>query len=183
MSETTSSNPDITIRPLVAEDKDAVTAFAQAMPGHDLLFLSRDIRNDKVVSAWLKALEQGTISSLIAVADGKVVATTAIVRDRHGWSPHVADLRVIVSPDWRGHGLGRLLVEQSIASAIEQGAAKIIAQMTPDQRGAITMFEENGFRPEALLRDHVRDADGALHDLVYMSLNVSRAEAISEAYR
>ena len=34
---------------------------------------------------------------------------------------------------------------------------------------AIGMFEALGFEPEALLRDHVRDKTGELHDLVVLA--------------
>ena len=106
MTKVRYNNPDVTIRPIAAGDEAAVTAFANAMPPHDLIFLSRDIRNDKVVKAWLNAIDRGTVDSLLAIADGKVIATTAIMRDKHSWSPHVADLRVIIAPEWRGKGLG-----------------------------------------------------------------------------
>lgn len=182
MSKVRYNNPDVTIRPIAPDDVGAVTAFANAMPPHDLIFLSRDIRNDKVVKAWLKAIDRGTVDSLLAIADGKVIATTAIMRDQHSWSPHVADLRVIIAPEWRGKGLGRALVESGVEAAVAKGATKIVAQMTPDQRGAITLFEESGFRPEAFLRDHVRDAAGLPHDLVLFSLHVGQVSAVKDAY-
>lgn len=183
MSKIRYDNPDVTIRPIAPDDVAAVTAFSNGIPPHDLLFLARDIRNEKVVSAWFEALSEGTINSLLALVGDDVIATTAIVRDPFGWSPHVADLRVLVAPAWRGKGLGRVLVEGSVEAATAKGASKIVAQMTADQRGAITMFEECGFRAEALLKDHVRDIDDGLHDLVQMSLNVGQAEAVKRAYR
>jgi L-amino acid N-acyltransferase YncA len=117
------------------------------------------------------------------VADGAIVATTALVRDGLGWSRHVAELRLLVAPAWRGKGLGRALLEASVRDAAADGADKIVAYMTPDQRGAITLFEECGFRAEALLRDHVRDAAGDAHDLVLLSLDIGKAQALGEAYR
>ena len=54
--------------------------------------------------------------------------------------------------------------------------------MTADQRAAITVFEDLGFRPEALLRDHVRDASGQKHDIVILSLDVAAHQAKMELY-
>jgi L-amino acid N-acyltransferase YncA len=51
----------------------------------------------------------------------------------------------------------------------------LTARMTPDQRGSITLFEETGFRGEAMLRDHVRDRDGNVFDLAILSLDLRRA--------
>jgi hypothetical protein len=57
-----------------------------------------------------------------------------------------------------------------------------MARMTPDQRGAIALFEEMGFRGEAMLRDHVRDREGKVHDLAILSLDVARMEAQHGAF-
>jgi len=82
----------------------------------------------------------------------------------------------------RGKGLGRALLEASIRLAVEGGATKLLARMTPDQRGAITLFEESGFRGEAMLRDHVQDRSGALHDLAILSMIVARANAAQHVF-
>ncbi len=175
----------VSIRPFARADATGVAEFAATLPEHDLLFLSRDIKHARVIEAWTDAVNAGEIDSLVATAmiDGAdtVVATTAIVRDPLGWSPHVAEMRLLVSGTMRGKGLGRALLDASIKLAREAGATKLMARMTPDQRGAITLFEEAGFRGEAMLRDHVQGRDGALHDLAILSLNVGRSDAKREA--
>jgi L-amino acid N-acyltransferase YncA len=167
----------VSIRPFARADAAGVAEFAASLPEHDLLFLSRDIKHARVIEAWTDALAAGEIESLVATADDVVVATTAIVRDALGWSPHVAEIRLLVSPTMRGKGLGRALLDANIDLAREAGATKLTARMTPDQRGAITLFEEAGFRGEAMLRDHVKGRDGTLHDLAILSLDVARSHA------
>ena len=100
-----------------------------------------------------------------------------MIKDPLSWSAHVADVRLLVLPDARGKGVGRALLEASIDHAIAQGATKLTARMTPDQRGAITLFEESGFRGEALLRDQVRDTNGQSHDIAVLSLDVARHQS------
>ncbi len=172
----------IAIRAFARGDAVAVGAFAAALPPHDLLFLSRDIQHARVIEAWQQAISDGEIDSLIAVDGDAVVATSAIVRDPLSWSPHVAEIRLLVAPALRGHGIGRILLEQSMRIAGERGAVKLIARMTPDQRGAITLFEESGFRGEAMLRDHVRDRDGRVFDLAILSLDLRRADGARAAW-
>jgi L-amino acid N-acyltransferase YncA len=172
----------VSIRPFARADAAAVGAFAASLPEHDLLFLSRDIKHARVIEAWLEAVNAGEIESLLAVSDDGVIATTAIVKDTLGWSPHVAEIRLLVSPSMRGKGLGRALLDASIRLAVESGATKLTARMTPDQRGAITLFEETGFRTEAMLRDHVKDRSGAVHDLAILSLDAGRAGGLQSAY-
>jgi len=173
---------DFELRLMQRGDEAAALAFANTLPPHDLLFLQRDIRNPKVVGAWLDQIERGAITSLVAESNGKIQGCAAIVRDDLSWSPHVGELRVVVGESVRGSGLGRQLVQAAFAHAVSLGLEKLVARMTPDQRGAIAVFEEMGFRAEALLRDYVRDADGVTHDIVILSLEVSRSRAQREAY-
>ena len=173
---------EITLRPPDADDAAAIATFAAAMPPHDLLFLARDIRQPKVVSAWLDAQERGQINSSIALVDGAIVGTVAIFADPLSWSPHVLDIRLLVAPAWRGKGLGRKLLDLAVNDAILRGATKVTARMTPDQAGAITLFEECGFRAEAMLHGQLRDAAGGLHDLAVLALDPARAAARREAF-
>ena len=173
---------EISIRAPGREDAAALARFAQAMPPHDLLFLARDIREPKVLDAWLRSQEAGHIASLVAVSGGEVVATIAALSDRFSWSPHVWDIRLLVAPDARGKGLGRRLLGAIVDQAIAAGAGKLTARMTPDQAGAITLFEECGFRAEAMLLGHVRAADGSLHDLAVQALDPASAAARREAF-
>ena len=173
---------DIEFRMMGPADEAAVLAFAQALPAHDLLFLPRNISEPRVLSAWVKEIERGAITSLLAVNDGKVVGCGTLVRDLHSWSPHVGEIRMVVSLDVRGQGVGRALSQETFALALGAGLEKFSVQMTIDQRGAIALFESLGFKAEALLRDHVRDVDGKKHDIVVLGHNVTQVRAQMEAY-
>ena len=163
-------------------DGDAMIAFAQGLPEHDLLFLGRDLKHPRVVAAWLAAIDDGWIDSLIAEDDGAVVGTVALVRDPLGWSAHVGEVRLLVSSERRGAGLGRDLLQAIFAVALEHKLAKLTAAMTPDQSGSVALFESLGFRGEALLKDQVRDRAGNPHDLAILSHDVARAAAQHRAY-
>ncbi len=167
-------NGEVEVRPMHADDAETVAGFARAMAVHDLLFLQRDIRNPRVVAAWIEQIGSGQISSLVATRDGAVIGTSALVRDALSWSPHVAEVRILVGPDTRGTGLGRLLAQLCIEDAAADGVEKLLVKMTPDQFGARRVFEDLGFQPEAILREQVRGAAGATHDIVVFALNVGR---------
>ena len=172
----------IEFRPMAQADEAAVLEFARGLPAHDLLFLPRNISEPKVLSAWIKEIERGIIVSLLAVKAGKVVGCGTVVRDPHSWSPHVGEIRNVVSPQVRGLGVGRALSQETVALALEMGLEKLVVQMTVDQVTAIALFEGMGFRGEALLREHVRDLDGNKHDIVVLGHNVAQVQAQLEAY-
>jgi len=163
--------------------EDEVLAFANNLPPHDLLFLRRDITEPKVLSAWARQLETGEITSLLARNEaGEIIGCTAVVQDEHSWSPHVGELRVLVAPAGKDRGLGRQLIQESFLLALGLGLEKLTAQMTPDQTGAINVFEEMGFTAEALLKEHVRDQNGEKHDIVILSHDVEGFQSQMQAY-
>ena len=164
----------VTLRLMDAGDGDAVLAFALGLPEHDLLFLRRDITQPEQVDVWLERIAAGDTTSLLLTADDGAIAGYATVdRNDLPWSRHVAELRVLVGPELRGRGIGRLLTEEAFRIALGMGVDKVIGQMTVDQRQAIAVFRSLGFQPEALLRDHVKDRAGEKHDLVILSHDVA----------
>ncbi len=164
----------ITLRPMVRADGDAFLAFSSKLDHHDLMFLRRDITSAKDLKHWIDEIESGLTTLILALAGDKVIGYATVQRSDLPWTSHVAELRVLIAKEWRGKGLGRVLTGDAFAIALSEGIEKMMAQMTLDQRGAIAVFEGIGFRPEALLRDHVKDRDGETHDLLVLSHEVAR---------
>lgn len=173
---------EIEFRLMTRADEAAVLDFAQNLPTHDLLFLPRNISQPKVLSAWINEIERGDIASLLAVRRGVVVGCGTLVKDSHSWSPHVGEIRMVVASEVRGQGVGRALSQETFALALGSGLEKLSVQMTVDQQAAIALFESLGFKAEALLHDHVRDAGGQKHDIVVLGHNVAQVRAQLEAY-
>src|SRR6202790_1600538 len=106
---------EIESRLMSRSDEAAVLALAQKLPTHDLLFLPRNISQPKVLSAWINEIERGAIMSLLAAEAGAVVGCGTLVRDPHSWSPHVGEIRMVVSLDVRWQGVGRALSQETFA--------------------------------------------------------------------
>ncbi len=173
---------EVELRKMSAPDAAAVLAFAKALEPHDLLFLRRDIRQPRVVAAWQREIDAGQFDTILVWSGDAVVGCGTVVRDPLSWSAHVAEIRTVVSRHMRGMGLGTLLVQETFRLALVGGAEKVFAQMTTDQQSAIALFEGLGFRPEAILRDHVRDLAGTAYDMVVLSQIVAEAAARLQAY-
>ena len=163
----------VTLRFMTEDDAELLLAFARALPAHDLVFLHRDITQSDEVQAWIEEIEHGLEGVILAVAaDGSVLGYSSVSRSPLSWNRHVAELRVLVGEQGRGHGLGRALTAEAFRIAEDLGVRKMVAQMTLDQLGAIHTFKRLGFTSEALLHDHVMDEDGSTLDLVIMSQDV-----------
>lgn len=173
---------NIELRAMTSADGEPMISFAKDLPAHDLLFLKRDITNEKVIAAWIRDLQAGSIETILAVEGETIVGCAAVITDPLSWSQHVGELRVLVSSSMRQKGLGRVMIEEMFKIAIERDLTKLTAQMTIDQKGAIAIFEELGFRGEALLKEHVIGSDGKSHDIVILSCDPARAASVRTAY-
>ena len=165
----------VEVRPMAVEDADALHTFFCGIPAEDLLFLRRDVTDRNVIESWSLDIAAGHTFTLLAERDGKVVGEASIHRSRVPWSTHVGEIRVVVDAEHRQLGLGSALVQAIFLEALQRGIEKIVAEMTPDQKGAINVFQKLGFRVEGLLRDHVRDRQGQKRDLVVMAHEVHSA--------
>jgi RimJ/RimL family protein N-acetyltransferase len=163
----------LTFRLMEPSDRDALLTFARSLPNDDLIFLRTDITEPKTVDAWMNYIKAGRTISVIAEAEGKIAGYASIHLNEALWTRHVGELRVLVGRDQRGIGLGKRLTNEAFAIAKDLGLKKITAQMPTEQRGARQVFERLGFRPEALLADHVMSRDGHTHDLLLMSYDVA----------
>jgi GNAT superfamily N-acetyltransferase len=60
--------------------------------------------------------------------------------------------RLYVSPSDRGHGIGRLLVEATIAAAKDLGFARLVLDTLPSMQSARKLYAQLGFTPTAPYR-------------------------------
>ncbi len=162
----------VELRLMTEADGDAIVAFARSLPEEDLLFLRVDITQQDVVNQWVERVADGATTSLLAVADGRVVGYATVERNPARWTRRVGEIRVNVGAEYRGHGLGRHLTTRIFSIAYGMGLKKLMAHMTPDQLGAQAAFKRLGFVPEAVLADYVEDRNGMPRDLLIFSYDV-----------
>lgn len=163
----------VVFRLMGADDAERLVRFARTLPGDDLLFLSADITDPETVAQWVRGHQAGLVTTVLAEASGEVAGYASLVTNRVPWQRHLGEIRIQVGPRHRGQGLGRALAGRVFALGRERGLRKVVAQMTPDQKGAVGTFERLGFRPEALLQDYVIDRGGRTRDLVVMTYDVT----------
>jgi RimJ/RimL family protein N-acetyltransferase len=157
----------VSITELQPTHVDALTRFFQELPDGDVTFIKEDVTDPDTVRSWT----QGSASRWVAMDGDTVIGYVAIIR-LSGWSDHVGELRLVVHPTHRGTGLGGELARHGLSRALEAGLSKLVVELVADQEHALEMFLKIGFTGEALLRDHIRDRDGGLRDLVVLAHHV-----------
>jgi L-amino acid N-acyltransferase YncA len=170
---TLDTNTEVSLRLMTAFDADRLVTFARGLPADDLLFLRMDITNPDVVAQWIQNLGAGRTVTVIAEASGEVAGYASLHHTEVTWQRHLGEIRIQVGQRYRSQGLGRALAGEIFSIARDLGLRKIVAQMTPDQKGAIATFERLGFKPEALLQDFVIDRVGRTRDLMVMAYDVT----------
>ncbi len=174
----------VEMRLMTAGDRDALLTFARSLPQEDLLFLRIDITDPDVVDEWIRNVEAGLSTTLLASDSSGVVGYATVHRNRAPWTRGVGELRVNVAKAYRARGLGRSLTAQIFDLARGLGLRKLMANMTTDQHGAQAAFRRLGFVPEALLADYVEDRNGTPRDLVMMSYDVGgHSDVVAEPLR
>jgi RimJ/RimL family protein N-acetyltransferase len=171
--KTNVNGKELVFRMMTPDDRAEVIRFAKHLPEEDLMFLRSDITQEGPVDAWMAYLKNGRTISIVAEDSGHIAGYASIHINEATWTRHVGEMRVLVGSDYRGLGLGKRLTTEAFAMAKELGLRKVTAQMSTDQRSARGVFEHLGFRPEALLADHVMTRDGQTRDLLIMSYDVA----------
>jgi len=146
-------------------DSEKVMRFATSLSHEDRNFLKEDASDPAVLERWGRAND---VDRFVAIQDGAVVGYVGI-HPLEGWSSHVSEVRVLVAPEARGQGIGQRLVQTAVAVAVAAGKEKLVVDVVSDQEQTIGMLQANGFVPEALLADQVRDRQGQLRDLMVLS--------------
>jgi L-amino acid N-acyltransferase YncA len=160
---------DLEIRVPDAEDLDALLAFFEHLPAGERAFFKEEVLDRPTVQKWIDPAARGRRA--IAIVDERVAGYVAVI-PLHGWSDHVGEIRLVVAQRHRRHGVGRALARRAVLDALECKLAKLVVEVVAEQEGAVGMFQGLGFNAEGLLRDHVRDTAGRLHDLVLLAHSV-----------
>jgi L-amino acid N-acyltransferase YncA len=159
----------LTVRPLIPQDRAEIGEFFERVPEEDRSFLKEDLLNREEVEIWLDTVDIDRETVMVALSGERIVGTAILERQRHGWSRHVGEIRIVADPAFRQRGLGHVLAQTIFDLAKNAGLEKLLAQMVADQPGPIRVFKRLGFRTEATLNDQIKDRHGRRHDLVIMA--------------
>lgn len=140
---------------VVARERKYLTLL-EALPEPDTL---RFVKN---------SLENGN-PMMVALAGEEVVGWCDIRREAFASRAHRGTLGMGLLPEWRGRGLGRRLIEATLAKARRSGFKRIELDVHADNRRAIALYEKAGFVREGIVRD-ATVIDGVFRDAILMAI-------------
>ena len=166
------SGTSVTIRPMVKEDADKLYAFFSRVPREDRLFLRDDVSIRDVIDSWTQELDYEKVLPLVAEVGGNIAGDATLHRRKFGWTSHVGKVRLVIDKDYRGKGLGTVLIEELIDIAKKAGLEQLVAELMSNQSGALSAFKRLGFEKEAVFFNYVKDQMGEERNLVVMIKNL-----------
>lgn len=157
---------DVTLDRITADHAELVAGFLDSMPEGDRTFFK-----ERVDAGTVRRWASEDRPRWLLLGPSGAMAYLAVLPGV-GWSAHVGELRMIVAPEHRRRGIGTMLVRQALLAALDMGLHKLTVDVVADKAGDVQMFAALGFEAEGLLKDHMRDRDGRLRDLLVMSMEV-----------
>jgi GNAT superfamily N-acetyltransferase len=160
------------IRPFTANDVDALYEFFLHLPQDVRRFAWDRIDSRPLVESWGRELDYGKVLPLLAL-DGKRVVADATLHRRHG-SPLrlVGRVKWLIDPEYRGAGLGTLLLNQFITTARADGLRHLTCMLVSDfEADAVEILKNLGFEGYTI-PGYGTDPDGNQHDMIKMVLKL-----------
>jgi acetyltransferase len=140
------------IRPIRPEDAEAQGALFRTLPPEDVRFrfFSQMKELPGALLARLTQVDYDREMAFIAARGGRSFGTARLIREPGG---DTAEFAVVVSPEAKGVGLARHLMERAIAWGREQGLAELHGMVLADNAPMLGFIERLGFTLERSLED------------------------------
>ncbi|MBU2512290.1 GNAT family N-acetyltransferase [bacterium] len=170
------------IRPLKENDLEKSLTFFQKLPPEERLYLRVDVTDREVVEQRIKNIGLRDRRRIVAEVNDTIVADAALELRPHGWERHLADFRLIVSPEYNGKGLGMLMAEELYEMALKEQIEEMVVEIMAPQENAKKIFERLGFKQDTVIKKYVKDINGEKQDLILMRCNIEEIWDKIESY-
>ncbi len=157
----------VLLRPMTTDDeKGLVQLYTSAQP-EDLRSLRDDVTDPAVIHTWVQELDYSRVLPLLAVINERVVGNATLHR-RRGPYQHIGEVRIFLSKDFRGRGLGTEMLKTLIELARKEGLHWLQAEVFASRPKVIRAFESLDFEQQCTLEDYFMLPDGQTEDIVIL---------------
>ncbi|HEX6199455.1 MAG TPA: GNAT family N-acetyltransferase [Thermoanaerobaculia bacterium] len=162
----------VLIRPFTGRDTDALYEFFRRLPEETRRFAWDRIDDRSLVESWGRNLDYERAFPLLAVNGSRVVADATLHRREGGPLRLVGRIKWLLDPEYRGVGLGTLLVHQFINHARANGLRHLTCMLISDlEADAVRTLEGLGF-DSFVVPGYGTDPDGNQHDMTKLTLRL-----------
>ncbi len=147
-------------RDVVAEERYLATSLVE---------FSRDTDEQARIIHYHSVQSNGCY--FVALYNQHVIGQVSILGGALLRTRHVGQLEIYLASEFRGLGLGRILMETALQWAKRnRSLRKVSLSVFPDNQGAVVLYQKLGFIQEACLKDEFVEVDNRTRDKLIMSI-------------
>ncbi len=166
------SGTRLLLRLFKAGDAEALFQFFQRLPVEVRRFAWDRIDNRALIERWSTELDYSKVLPILAFDGQKVVADATLHFRDGGPLRLVGRIKWLIDPEYRGHGLGTVLVNDFIRIARGNGLRHLTCMLISDlEADAVETLQGLGFQSH-VVSDYGTDPDGNQHDMTKMWLKL-----------
>lgn len=165
---------EVMLRPMVADDLDALHHFfCHEVPEEDRMHLRDDVADYATIERWARHLNYDRTLPILMFQGERIIADGTIAHTPHGWSSHLAEIRLVVARSVQGKGAGVVLLRELVQAAQAKRAELLVGQVFENSPDGVAIFQKMGFQIEAVLRGFACDIKGNRQNLVILVRDVN----------
>ena len=160
------------LRLFTANDVDALYDFFHRLPEDVRRFAWDRIDNRSLIETWGRELDYAKVLPVLAFDGNKVVADATLHRREGSPLRLVGRVKWLIDPEYRGAGLGTILVNNFISTARSNGLRHLTCMLISDlEADAVSTLSDLGFEGYTV-PGYGTDPDGNQHDMIKMVLKL-----------
>lgn len=162
----------VLFRPFARGDVAALYDFFQRLPEVDRRFAWDRIDDRGLIEVWGRDLDYDKVFPLLALDGTRIVADATLHCREGGPLRLVGRVKWLLDPDFRGVGLGTVLVNHFIGIARRRGLRRLTCMLISDlEADAVRVLQVMGFTAYEF-PGYGTDPDGNQHDMTKMVLEL-----------
>jgi GNAT superfamily N-acetyltransferase len=162
----------VLLRPFASNDVEPLHEFFNRLPIAYRRFAWDPIENKGLIEEWARNIDYSKTFPLLALTGKKVVADATLHRRDGGPLRLVGRIKWMIDPEWRGAGLGTLLVNHFIRIGHRAGLRHLSCMLISDlEADAVKTLMTLGFT-SIMQPGYGTDPDGNQHDMTKLILKL-----------
>jgi GNAT superfamily N-acetyltransferase len=162
----------VLLRLFSENDTGALYDFFQRLPEDVRRFAWDRIDNRALVDSWGRELDYAKVLPILAMDGNRVVADATLHRREGSPLRLVGRVKWLIDPEWRGAGLGTVLINKFIDIARSNGLRHLTCMLISDlEADAVKTLNDLGFAGYTI-PGYGTDPDGKQHDMIKMVLKL-----------
>jgi GNAT superfamily N-acetyltransferase len=170
-----------TLRPLHRADEKDFHQLFLGIPEPERMFIKHRVTEISVIHDWCQNIDYARNLPLLGMLGGKITGVATLHQQLSGWKRQIGRVSVSVHPDFRGRGLARALIGETLEIARRAGLERVEAEFIGEQETAMKMFAMLGFSELMRQEDYVKDMQALSHDYILMGLDLRTDEEYTSA--